>query len=71
MKIRYTAHAKERLRERGIKKSEIEEAVINGQKREVQSNGSILCKYTKGGKELILIYWQEKDKYKIITAYRN
>lgn len=69
MKLEYSRHAIERMRERGIKRVEVKDAVVNGQQRTVQRDGSIECKYLKGGKKLIVIYSQNKENYKIITTY--
>jgi hypothetical protein len=69
MKIRYIRHAIEQIRERGISKRDIEEAVMKGQERYVQVNGRIKCIYKKKNKTLIVIYKQDKENYKIITAF--
>ena len=69
MKIRYSKHALERLKQRGIAKKEAEEALVNGQQRVLQEHGTIECIYTKRGEKLVVVYNQDKDKYKIVTAY--
>lgn len=70
MQISYSKHALERLRNRNILRKEVEEALIKGQTRKIQSSGTIKCEYNKSGKKLVVIYEQRKDKFKIITAYK-
>jgi len=62
MNIRYSRHALERLKQRGIIKKEIEEALVNGQQRVLQEHGTIECIHTKRGKKLVVVYNQDKDK---------
>ena len=69
MKIRYSRHALERLKQRSITKKEIEEALVNGQQRTLQEHGTIECIHTRQGKKLVIVYYQDKEKYKIVTAY--
>lgn len=70
MKIRYSKHALDRLRQRGISKKETREAVLYGQKREWQSVGeTIRCTYKKKNKQLVVIYKQQKEIHTVITTY--
>ena len=69
MKISYIRHALLRLKERGISRQEVEEAIIKGQERKIQPNGRIKCFYKSGEETIVVIYSQQKDVYKIITAY--
>ncbi|MEK7147034.1 MAG: DUF4258 domain-containing protein [Patescibacteria group bacterium] len=70
MKIRYSKHAIERMKERGISRNGIKEILLKGQKRGFQSDGSIKCVYSKKAEKITVIYYQEKENFKIITAYK-
>jgi hypothetical protein len=70
MFVRYSKHAKDRLKARGISKKDVHEALIHGQRRFIQADRTVKCEYSKSGKKLVIIYEQKKAKYKIITAYR-
>ncbi|MBI2628209.1 MAG: DUF4258 domain-containing protein [Candidatus Niyogibacteria bacterium] len=70
MKIRYSKHAIERMKERGISGNDIKEILLKGQNREFQSDGSIKCVYINKDEKIIVIYYQEKENFKIITAYK-
>ncbi|MDP1689133.1 MAG: DUF4258 domain-containing protein [bacterium] len=69
MKIRYSKHALDRLKQRVISKRLITEALINGQNREILEYEKIKCVYKFGTKKLIVIYKQDKEIYIIITSY--
>jgi len=69
MKIGYTDHALERLRERGISEEEAEEAFRRGKKEDAEHG---LRRSTYGNKRgtLIVIYHVRNQKeISIITAY--
>lgn len=70
MKIQYTKHVVERMEERGISRKDINEVLLKGQKREFQFDGSIKCVYSKKGEKIVVIFYQEKENFKIITAYK-
>ena len=69
MKVSYIPHAKEQMVERGISSKQVEEAIIKAQKRYIQRNGKVRCVYKNKRKELIVIYRQNKENYKVITAF--
>ena len=69
MHVEYTDHALERLRDRGISKRAIRDALIHG-RTETQPDGSNKKTHPTRGKKLIVIYQRQAiDKYIIITAY--
>ena len=68
IELRYTRHALKRMKCRNITKRLVQEALIHGQKREQQED-KIKCSYIKGKDKLVIIYKQQKEIYKIITAY--
>jgi len=69
MKIKFTRHALDRIRSRGITKREAKEAVLNGQTWDLQVHGTIRRAYKSNGHTLVVIYEQLKDHFNIITAY--
>jgi len=69
MKVKYSRHALQRLRKRGISRREVEEALVSGQRRNPQEHGTIKCVYTKKDYKLVIIYHQQKEKYLIVSAY--
>ena len=69
MEIGYTRHALRRCRRRKISSELVEEAIIRGQERKYQGYGIIKCTYRKDNKKLVVVYKQNREKYKIITTY--
>ena len=69
MKIRYTLHALERMRQRGIEKSLIEECLRNPGKEEGLGDDVYKCVRRINRKVLIVIYKRVDDATIIITAY--
>lgn len=69
MKIEYSHHALYKMGRRGISENDIKEAIIKGQQRWLQVHSTIKCIYTKNGKELVVIYEQNRENYKVITTY--
>lgn len=69
MKIEYSRHALDSMSRRKINKRLVRGALLNGQKREFQEHGTIKCVYANDGKKLVVIYQQNKDKYKIVTTF--
>ena len=69
MKVRYSKHARERLRSRGISRREVEEALMGAQRRSLQGHGTIKCVYTKKDFKLVVVYQQQKENYLIVSAY--
>lgn len=66
MKVEYTKHALSRCRGRKIFPELVEEAIMKGQERKYQKQGTIKCVYRKDNKRLVVVYKQNKEKYKII-----
>lgn len=69
MKMKFTAHAIERMRSRGITKREAKEAILNGQTWRMQAEGTIRRAYRKDKRILVIIYKQAEDYFKVITAF--
>ena len=70
MQVEYTSHALERLRSRGISKTLVKEAIIRGQKRESQPDGTTKLTYVKNRTKLVVVYQLTgRNKSLIITAY--
>ncbi|MEK7629325.1 MAG: DUF4258 domain-containing protein [Patescibacteria group bacterium] len=70
IRISYSKHSLDRLRKRGISKNLVHEAIEKGQERKLQLNlGTVKCVYAKSGKKLVVIYLQNKENFKIVTAY--
>lgn len=70
IRISYSRHALDRLRKRGISKQLVYEAVEKAQERKLQLNlGTVKCIYSKSGKKLVVVYIQDKNSFKIVTAY--
>jgi hypothetical protein len=71
MEIHYTDHGEERLRERGINKREVREAMKKGA-RNPSKGGSSICKYRNEKGMLCVVYNViGSSKVLIITAYRE
>ena len=69
MKIRYTLHAIERIRQRGISRKEIETCLNNPNK--VIEDKESRCIKKLNDKVLIVVYRMEADAIIVITAYRT
>lgn len=70
IRVSYSKHSLDRLRKRGISKKLVHEAVEKGQERKLQLNlGTVKCVYTENSKRLVVIYIQNKENFKIVTAY--
>jgi len=68
VKIHYTLHALERIRQRGIEKSLIEQCLNNPDKDE-EIEEMHRCLKRIGNKVLVVIYRNVDDTLVIITAY--
>lgn len=72
IRLSYSKHALDRLRKRGISKKLVHEAIEKGQERKIQLNlETVKCVYAKNGKKLVVIYIQNKENFKIVTAYHQ
>ncbi|MEK7209455.1 MAG: DUF4258 domain-containing protein [Patescibacteria group bacterium] len=70
MKVVYSKHARWRMKRREITRVMVVNALKNAQERKWFSDSEIVkCVYVKEGKELVIIYKQTKEIYKIITLY--
>ena len=71
MKIVYTDHGLDRLKERGITKKEVQEAIDNGRKDNA-FGGSRRCTFRNKKGSLIVIYnVKDLQEVEVITAYRE
>ncbi|MCE4606782.1 MAG: DUF4258 domain-containing protein [Desulfurococcales archaeon] len=69
MKIRYTLHAIERIRQRGISREQIE-ACLNNPDKTVKDE-EFKCVKKLNDKAVIVVYRMETDAIIVITAYRT
>lgn len=69
MKIRYTLHAVERMRQRGITREEVEACLTNPDKV-IEGKGFKFVKKLND-KALIVVYRMESDVIMVMTAYRT
>lgn len=69
MKARYTLHALERIRQRGISREEVEACLNNPDK--IIENNETKCIKKLGNKALIVVYRMEAGAIIVITAYRT
>lgn len=69
MRVRYTKHALERMRSRGIAKSEIRTALKHGQKHTV-AEGLTKCVYKATKRTIVVVYnLKGVSDLEIITTY--
>ena len=69
MKIRYTLHAIERMRQRGISREEVKVCLNNPDK--IIEGKESKCVKKLNNKALIVVYRMEADAIIVITAYRT
>ncbi len=69
MKIRYTDHSIERFKERGISKSQVEEAVEKGRKEEVEGELRKSVHKNRKGMLAVIYFIQSSEEVAIVTAY--
>ena len=69
MKIRYTLHALERMRQRGIGREDVE-ACLKGPDRIIEDKES-KCVKKLDNKVLVVVYRVEAGAIIVITAYRT
>ena len=70
MLIKFTKHALERMRIRGITKEEIVDAITNPEKEINDSQGNIIANI-KNKYLLRVFYYMEEDSKIVITAYKT
>ena len=71
MLIKFTKHALERMRIRGITKEEIVDAITNPEKEINDSQGNIIAFNIKNKYLLRVFYYMEEDSKIVITAYKT
>lgn len=71
MLIKFTKHALERMRARGITKEEIINAITNPDKEINDSYGNIIAHKVKEKYLLRVFYRIEEDSKVVITAYKT
>jgi|GEM_PF-6972423 len=69
MKISYSAHARKRMKKRGVSRKDVEGALLGSQNRLFQPHGTVKCEWKRAGKKLVVVYKQNKENYNIVTAY--
>ena len=70
MKFRFTRHALERLRQRGIKVRDVKNVLLSPASRiKVLDYGAIEAKKKVRGKNLVVIFETKRTLRKIITVY--
>jgi hypothetical protein len=68
VKIRYTLHALERMRQRGIEKNLVEQCLDNPDKDE-DIEGARRCIKRIGNRALVVVYKSVNNTLMVITAY--
>ena len=71
MPIKFTKHALERMRIRGITKEEIVDSINNPDKETNDSFGNIIVQKIKKKYLLRVFYYNEEDSKIVITAYKT
>ncbi|KKN62086.1 hypothetical protein LCGC14_0515280 [marine sediment metagenome] len=71
MPIKFTKHALERMKIRGITKEDILDAVNNPEKELTDSLGNKVAHKVKKKYLLRVFYYSEKDSRIVITAYKT
>ena len=71
MLIKFTKHALERMRIRGITKEEVIDAITNPEKEINDSHGNIITHKVKKKYLLRVFYYIEEDSKIVITAYKT
>lgn len=69
MNIIFTYHARERAIERGIKLSEIRDALFRSPRESIVYEDKYKTKYMSGGKIVEIIFAKRKELIIVITAY--
>ncbi|BES82194.1 DUF4258 domain-containing protein [Pyrodictium abyssi] len=69
MKIRCTFHAIERMRQRGIKREEVEDCLDDPDR--ILEVEELKCVKRLNGKVLVVVYRKDADAVVVITAFRS
>lgn len=69
MRVKYTQHGLERLRERGISKKNVEEAIRTGRKSDAEDNLRKATHRNKKGTLIVIYDVNSPNEIKVITAY--
>ena len=67
--IKFTLHAKQKIKERNIKKTTVQRALIKPDELINSRNGTKIVQKVKNSKMLRIIFRDEEDSYLVITAY--
>ena len=68
-RFKYTKHALEKIKRRGITKKKIREVVLKAQSRITQENRKIKATYTENGNKISVIYRVKGNVITIITTF--
>ena len=71
MLIKFTKHALERMKIRGITKEEIVDTINNPEKEVNDSFGNIIAHKVKKKYLLRVFYYNEENSKRVITAYKT
>jgi len=65
----YSRHILEQMARRGIRKKQVEEAVLDAEERIPQGDKVIRATHNTRNKKLIVVYRPEGNKIKLITTF--
>lgn len=71
MLIKFTKHALERMRIRGITKEEVIDALTNPEKELNDSQGNLIAHKVKEKHLLRVFYYVEEESKIVVTAYKT
>ena len=69
MIIRFSRHARQRMRERNISSEIIKKALLNQNQIQHIEGDKFICYHTTGSNILAVVFIKRKEYYKIITVY--
>lgn len=67
--IRFSRHARERMRERGIKKEDVQDALLKSVRTEHIEGDKFIAYYRINSATLAVVFMKRREYYTIITAY--
>ena len=71
MLIKFTKHALERMKIRGITKEEVIDAITNPEKELTDSQGNLIAHKVKKNYLLRVFYYSEEESKIVVTAYKT